>query len=159
VHWDNTSAQAGLSRNNKMSEHSKKRGLNGKEILFRDAQKNVPFQVKNDDQFVADFRSEALEVLFDKKIMHLFMEYYALKRTMQLKEFLDKIERTILLASLSMCQGNQKKTAKFLGLKYTTLSEKIKKHQISFNKAPFLGLSLLEAVDRDRRVSEEEGRG
>ena len=69
------------------------------------------------------------------------MEYYCLKGDMHLKEFFDKIEHSILTASLSMFRGNQKNTARFLGLKYTTLNEKIKKHHLSFRKELLNGLS------------------
>ena len=90
---------------------------------------------------LAGFQSEALDVLLDKKIFHLFMEYYSLKGDIRFKEFFDKIEHSILTASLSMFGGNQKNTARFLGLKYTTLNEKIKKHHLSFRKELLDGLS------------------
>jgi DNA-binding NtrC family response regulator len=83
---------------------------------------------------IAGFQSEALDILLDKKIFHLFMEYYSLKGDMHFKEFFDKIEHSILLATLSMFGGSQRNAARFLGLKYTTLNEKIKKHHLSFRK-------------------------
>ncbi len=64
-----------------------------------------------------------------------------MKENMRFKEFFDKIEHSILTVSLSMFGGNQKKTAWFLGLKYTTLNEKIKKHHLSFRKELLDGFS------------------
>jgi len=99
---------------------------------------NFAFHPKS---LVAGFQSEALDVLLGKKIFHLFMEYYTLKGDMHFKEFFDQIEHSILTASLSMFGGNQKSTARFLRLKYTTLNEKIKKHHLSFRKELLDGLS------------------
>ena len=96
-----------------------------------------PFGIYNKD-FIAGFRNEALDVLLDKKIFQLFMEYCALKGDVRLKEFFDKIELSILKASLSMFWGNQRNTAKFLGLKYSTLNEKIKKHRFSLRPKAFV---------------------
>ena len=99
---------------------------------------NLPLHNKN---LAAGFQSEALDVLLGKKIFQLFMEYYSLKGDIRFKEFVDKIEHSVLLATLSMFGGNQKDTARFLGLKYTTLNEKIKKHHLSFRKELLDGLS------------------
>ncbi len=90
---------------------------------------------------LAGFQSEASDALLDKKIFHLFMEYYSLKGDMHLKEFFDKVEHSILMASLWIFEGNQKNTARFLGLKYTTLNEKIKKHHLSFRRELLDGVS------------------
>ena len=50
------------------------------------------------------------------------------------REILNILEKAILIRVLSHVNGNQKKAAKFLGLKYTTLYEKIKKYNIKFLK-------------------------
>jgi DNA-binding NtrC family response regulator len=130
-----------------MSNQVKKAEPDAKEGLVNSAGKAELFDMGGHRDFVADFRGEALEVLLEKKIFHLFMEYYALKRSVCLKEFMDRIERTVLVSSLSMCQGNQKKASRFLGLKYTTLSEKIRKHRIPVGRKSRRVLSLLDRAD------------
>lgn len=130
-----------------MSDQVKKAEPEAKEGPVQSSRKAELFGVGSGRDFVADFRGEALEVLLEKKIFHLFMEYYALKRSVRLKEFMDRIERTVLVSSLSMCQGNQKRASRFLGLKYTTLSEKIRKHGISAGRKSRRVLSLLDRAD------------
>lgn len=51
-----------------------------------------------------------------------------------LKEFLDCMERHLLIRTLSHFDGNQKKTSKFLDLKPTTMNAKCKRYQIKFVK-------------------------
>ena len=51
-----------------------------------------------------------------------------------LKEFLDCVERHLLIRTLSRFGGNQKKTSEFLDLKPTTMSAKCKKYRIKFVK-------------------------
>lgn len=54
-----------------------------------------------------------------------------------LKNLITIFERAVLIKCLSNHNGNQKKTADFLGLKLSTLHEKIKKHNIHFRKEPY----------------------
>ena len=63
----------------------------------------------------------------------LFEEFYA-SRMVSLKEFLENIERSFILTTLEKTKGDQRKAAKILGLKYTTLHEKIKRYHIYFRK-------------------------
>ena len=51
-----------------------------------------------------------------------------------LREFLDCMERHLLIRTLSHFGGNQKKTSEFLDLKPTTMNAKCKKYQIKFVK-------------------------
>lgn len=51
-----------------------------------------------------------------------------------LKEFMDSCERQILLASLQLTQGHQRNSAVLLGLKATSLFEKMRKHCINGRK-------------------------
>jgi len=51
-----------------------------------------------------------------------------------LKRLLDTLERTIIIRALNRCRGNQRTAAVHLGLKYTTLNEKVKKHGLRFAK-------------------------
>ena len=48
-----------------------------------------------------------------------------------LKEFMDSFEKQILLSCLRLTQGHQRNAAAILGLKYTALFEKMRKHCIN----------------------------
>ncbi|KKN46786.1 hypothetical protein LCGC14_0669660, partial [marine sediment metagenome] len=58
------------------------------------------------------------------------------RRRKSLREVQDILEKAILIKVLSYVNGNQKDAANFLGIKYTTLNEKIKKYNIKFSKSP-----------------------
>ncbi len=66
----------------------------------------------------------------------LFEEFYA-NRMASLKEFMSNIERSLILDTLEKTKGDQKKAAEILGLKYTTLHEKIKRYHIYFRTVVF----------------------
>ena len=51
-----------------------------------------------------------------------------------LKRLLDTLERLIIIRALNRCRGNQRTAAVHLGLKYTTLNEKVKKHGLRVSK-------------------------
>ena len=85
--------------------------------------------------------SEDFDVLFgkhelEKKLFWLFIEYFIMNTGIPLKKLLGGIERNIILRTLSMVKGNQKRAAKILGVKHTTLNEKIKKFDIQIQKIP-----------------------
>jgi DNA-binding NtrC family response regulator len=63
-------------------------------------------------------------------------DFWNLVQKFPFKELMDRLEQTILISALNKFDGNQRKTAKFLGMKPTTLYEKIKKHNISIRKIP-----------------------
>ena len=66
----------------------------------------------------------------------LFEEFHA-NRMASLKEFMANIERSLILDTLEKTKGDQKKAAEILGLKYTTLHEKIKRYHIYFRTVVF----------------------
>lgn len=55
---------------------------------------------------------------------------------MQLKKLMQEVEKGIIIRFLDRTGGNQRHAAKLLGLKYTTLNEKVKRYQIRFQKRP-----------------------
>jgi len=55
---------------------------------------------------------------------------------LDLNDLLQDIERGIIVRALARSRGNQKEAARLLGLKYTTLNEKVKRHGIRFWKSP-----------------------
>jgi len=79
------------------------------------------------------------EQKFKKAVVHFFVEYFYMNENIQLKEFMESLERAILIKILSKFNGNQRNTAEFLGLNHTTLNQKIKKHSIRFRKTAISG--------------------
>ena len=76
------------------------------------------------------------EERFRSNLFRLFVEYFCMSRTLPLRQLVGTLERSIIIRALSKFNGNQKDAAKFLGVKYTTLNEKVKKYRISFQRAP-----------------------
>ena len=64
-------------------------------------------------------------------------DFWNLVQKLPFKELMDRLEQTIIISALDKFKGNQRKTAKFLGMKPTTLYEKIKKHNISVRKIAY----------------------
>ncbi|NIM90713.1 MAG: hypothetical protein GTO17_07165 [Candidatus Aminicenantes bacterium] len=76
------------------------------------------------------------------------IESVFMKDGIDLKEFIEEFERIIIVKTLARFNGNQKNSAKFLGIKYTTLNEKIRRYNIHFRKEPvihFYGMNLPES--------------
>lgn len=77
----------------------------------------------------------------DKKdALDFFIEHARLNNGMDLKEFIEELERIIIIKTLAKFNGNQKDSAKFLGIKYTTLHEKIRRYNIHFRKEPVMNI-------------------
>ena len=70
---------------------------------------------------------------FKSRLLAQFIEYFCLRQRVPLKELMSHVERNILIKTLSIFDGNQRKAAKFLSVKPTTLHEKIKKYEIRFD--------------------------
>lgn len=60
----------------------------------------------------------------------------AAENQMQLKKLIQEVEKGIIIRFLDRTGGNQRHAARLLGLKYTTLNEKVKRYQIRFQKKP-----------------------
>lgn len=94
-------------------------------------QKNFGFR----KSYIAD-RFRSVEKRFRKEVLSFFVDYFCLKNDVGLKEFLENFERNIIIRALSRFNGNQRHTAKYLGLKHTTLHHKVKRYNIHFRKQP-----------------------
>lgn len=55
-----------------------------------------------------------------------------------LKDFIQEMERKIIMRALQICNGNQKNTARLLDIKTTTLNVKIKKMNIHIEKKAYI---------------------
>ena len=69
-----------------------------------------------------------------KNVLDALIEYAFMKNGIGLKEFIEELERTLIVKTLAKFNGNQKDSARFLGIKYTTLNEKIRRYNIHFRK-------------------------
>jgi len=69
-----------------------------------------------------------------RELMDVFTEYFCKHQPVQLKPLLDDIEKSLILKVLANASGNQKEAARILGIKYTTLNQKVKKHGIRFRR-------------------------
>ncbi len=87
-------------------------------------------RAKNKNESIKEFRLK-------KEICWLFIDYFFATGSIPLRDFMDRMERNIILRTLNRVNGNQKQAAKILGLKSTTLNEKIKKFRIQLRKQGF----------------------
>lgn len=76
---------------------------------------------------IRDFKKEVFDHLFEMFFSH---------EGAPLPEIIADMEKSILLRTLDRFNGNLKDTARFLGIKYTTLHQKMKKYNICFHKHP-----------------------
>ena len=88
---------------------------------------------KVDPKFLMEWK----ERTFRKEIFELFIEYFCVRQKLPFKDLIGSVEKSLILRALSKCNGNQRSAAKFLGMKYTTLNEKLKRYNIQFQKQPF----------------------
>ncbi len=77
------------------------------------------------------------EEKYGLNIIKLFIEYFCIKKRVPFKELISSLERMIIIRALSQFNGNQRKTAQFLGMKSTTLNEKVKRYNIHIQKRAF----------------------
>ncbi len=105
------------------------RGFSHEEIFqfLKDNPLSFPQQIKLDEKVL-------YAVFFD-----FFVDYFYMKENIDLKDFLNSLERAILVKMLDKFNGNQKNTATFLRIKHTTLNQKVRKHKIDFFKKPAEG--------------------
>ena len=83
------------------------------------------------------------EVKIRREAIRLFSEAFYLGQTIPMKTFIESLEKDIIFNMLVKVNGNQKEVARLLGMKYTTLNQKIKKYGINFKKKPFLSIEAI----------------
>ena len=76
------------------------------------------------------------ESQLDERLFWLFIEYFFVSSRIPLKKLMDSVEKNIIIRTLSKVNGNQKRASRVLGVKHTTLNEKIKKYKIHLFKRP-----------------------
>jgi len=81
-------------------------------------------------------RDVDVRLSFEQEAFRAFLEYARLNDGPHLKGFLESVEKNILCRVLARFNGNQRRTAVCLGMKYTTVNGKVKKYGIRFRKTP-----------------------
>ena len=101
--------------------------------------KQKPFAVETIKERVAvlgDEERPQKEGSVKKEDVDFFVEFFCREKPIFLKDLMDQIERSVIYKILCLTRGNQKQAALALGIKYTTLNEKLKKYGIRFQKTP-----------------------
>jgi DNA-binding protein Fis len=93
--------------------------------------------VESVEKISPEYLEEWKERTFRKEVFELFIEYFCVRQKVPFKELIGNVEKSILLRVLAQCNGNQRSAAEFLGIKHTTLNEKLKRYNIQFDKKPF----------------------
>ena len=93
-------------------------------------------------------------VLFSKKkdrsfcedLIMLFVDYFCIDQNLPLNEVLLYVEKAAILTALAKANGNQKEAAHSLGMKYTTLFEKMRRYNINIRKKTVYDIIFDEAA-------------
>ena len=86
------------------------------------------------DQWKQDLSSVEVESKLRAQIVLLLVELFVEVEGVSLPKIMCILEKKILIKALLQYNGNIKKASQFLGIKYTTLHEKLKRHNISIQK-------------------------
>jgi len=70
----------------------------------------------------------------DYKLFTSVFEYFIMSKRTPLKELFMRMERHIIVRTLNKVDGNRRMAAEILGIKDTTLHEKIKRYDIRLKK-------------------------
>ena len=81
---------------------------------------------------------------FDHAAYHFYVRYKEETFSVNLRDFLARLERAVIFITLANTNGSQKDTARLLKLKVTTLNTKIKKLNISIVKVPKVNAAVNE---------------
>jgi len=68
------------------------------------------------------------------KLFTSVFEHFIISKRMPLKELMTRMERHIIVRTLNKVDGNRRMAAEILGIKNTTLHEKIKKYDIRLKR-------------------------
>lgn len=77
----------------------------------------------------ADYQSKRSK---EFKLFTAVLDYSIISKRVPLKELMMRMERHIIVRTLNKVDGNRRMAAEILGIKYTTLHEKIKIYDIRF---------------------------
>jgi len=103
---------------------------------FQKPDENSSLAFPQAEKISPEYLDEWKEKTFRREVFELFIEYFCIRQRVPFKELIGSVEKNILMRTLTHFNGSQKSAAKFLGIKYTTLNEKIKRYNIQFDKKP-----------------------
>lgn len=117
--------------------------MNPRESLFYQKKQEFAYKVKKNQEAnrFEDLFKKFLEKqgkkhsdLTKQDFLINFLEHFCVKNRIPFRKLMDHLERSFLKRILSEMNGNQKVTSEVLGIKHSTLNEKIKRHGIQFKK-------------------------
>lgn len=83
---------------------------------------------------------------FCEDLIMLLVDYFCIGQSLPLNEVLLYVEKAAILTALAKANGNQKDAALSLGMKYTTLFEKIRRYNINVRKKTVFDIIYDEAA-------------
>ena len=107
------------------------------------SQEDSPFTQIDREPFLARNPLNGQQEKFRADMLQLFIEFFCQEQSLDLRDLIESLEKCIIVNALLKADGSQKQAAKALGVKYTTLNEKIKRYNIRFEKYPVGGPELL----------------
>ena len=96
-------------------------------------------------------KNEELESALDSIILH-YIKQFTKNEDTTLKELISFFEKKVIYTVLDLTNGNQKDASEILGLRTTTLHEKLKRYGFRRNDFKF---KVLELVEYKLRSSEK----
>lgn len=98
-------------------------------------ERNYGMRVRRTDSILTKSKKSGQNHKSSKRVLQV-IDLLAAENQMKLKKLMQEVEKGIIIRFLERTGGNQRNAAKLLGLKYTTLNEKVKRYQIRFEKKP-----------------------
>ena len=89
------------------------------------------------DLVTEEFNPDSAKTKINMLVSRLIVNYLRLNLSedgISLKNLFKEIEKTLLVNTLILCNGNKSKASSLLKLNQTTLIEKLKKYQITYKK-------------------------
>lgn len=103
--------------------------------------KNELFKFFDVEKNFGDYKALKDDSLFGEGLLEyllsVFVEKYYIDESIPLRKSMEELERKIIIKTLSKVNGNLKEASKLLGVKYTTLHEKLKKFNILVMKRAY----------------------
>ena len=103
--------------------------------------KNELFKFFDPEKDLKDYIAREDESLVGKDLWEYFLsvlvEKYYISESIPLQKSIKDLERKIIIKTLSRVNGNLKEASRLLGMKYTTLHEKLKKFNIRVMKRAY----------------------
>jgi DNA-binding NtrC family response regulator len=96
------------------------------------------FKIEEDLKNFASNEDESLTIEnMWETLLNVVFDRFCSQGSLSIKEFLDDLERRLIVRMLFRSNGNRREAAKLLGIKYTTFHEKLKKHNIHFRNMAY----------------------